>query len=127
MFRFKPEMGMARIRCMVKVSYTALLRALGLNIHRVAPIENGRLRLVVPSQKPHNSFMVDSDHRANSAKILRSQSLTADWGSLFAVPSEILLYLHGRQRQSEDRGFTVDSPDALQFFDNIPHRGSFTH
>lgn len=38
MSRFKYQMGMAqlRIRGMVHVRYTALLRALGLNIHRVA-------------------------------------------------------------------------------------------
>lgn len=38
MSRFKHQMGMARLRVrgMAKVSYTALLRALGLNIHRVA-------------------------------------------------------------------------------------------
>jgi hypothetical protein len=38
MSRFKHQMGMARLRVrgMAKVTYTALLRALGLNIHRVA-------------------------------------------------------------------------------------------
>lgn len=38
MSRFKHQMGMAklRIRGMAKVTYTAMLRALGLNIHRVA-------------------------------------------------------------------------------------------
>jgi len=38
MSRFKYQMGMARLRIrgMAKVTYTALLRALGLNIHRVA-------------------------------------------------------------------------------------------
>ena len=38
MSRFKHQMGMAqlRIRGMVRVRYTAMLRALGLNIHRVA-------------------------------------------------------------------------------------------
>jgi hypothetical protein len=38
MSRFKHQMGMAnlRIRGMAKVTYTALLRALGLNIHQVA-------------------------------------------------------------------------------------------
>jgi Transposase DDE domain/Transposase domain (DUF772) len=38
MSRFKHQMGMARLRIrgMAKVTYTALLRALGLNIHRVA-------------------------------------------------------------------------------------------
>ena len=38
MSRFKHQMGMAklRIRGMAKVTYTEMLRALGLNIHRVA-------------------------------------------------------------------------------------------
>jgi hypothetical protein len=38
MSRFKHHMGMARLRVrgMAKVTYTALLRALGLNIHPVA-------------------------------------------------------------------------------------------
>jgi hypothetical protein len=38
MSRFKHQMGMARLRVrgMAKVTYTAMLRALGLNIHRVA-------------------------------------------------------------------------------------------
>ena len=38
MSRFKYQMGMARLRVrgMAKVTYTAMLRALGLNIHRVA-------------------------------------------------------------------------------------------
>lgn len=38
MSRFKHQMGMARLRVrgMVKVTYVAMLRALGLNIHRVA-------------------------------------------------------------------------------------------
>lgn len=38
MSRFKHQIGMTklRIRCMAKATYTAMLRALGLNIHRVA-------------------------------------------------------------------------------------------
>ena len=38
MSRFKYQMGMIRLRVrgMAKVTYTAMLRALGLNIHRVA-------------------------------------------------------------------------------------------
>lgn len=38
MSRFKHQMGMARLRVrgMVEVTYAAMLRALGLNIHRVA-------------------------------------------------------------------------------------------
>ena len=38
MSRFKHQMGMARLRVrgMAKVTYVAMLRALGLNIHRVA-------------------------------------------------------------------------------------------
>ena len=88
MSRFKYQMGMARLRVrgMAKVTYTAMLRALGLNIHRVAAYRrqsgkleklatcspwnaNTRLKRVQDSLAPTENHPTESGQKARRTQI----------------------------------------------------------